>query len=228
MRWVWIVALGLGLLAWLWVMPRSASERPASPQPRAAETDAEIRTLKTQTAALRIELERLRAELRALPAPPAPPASPATGQPARGPGASGLQGGDDSVTPEPEGHAQQSYREFLDSKLLAEPPDTSSDETRRFATALANVLPEGSAVYELTCRKSLCRVVASHRDHATYQAFQTAAFGSGAPIWNGSVTFMVLRQPTERAPLIGVIYLARGGALPELTEAAGAAPWQEP
>ena len=207
-----LFAIGCGVLGWAWFW-----HRPAPEQAPAAQSDAtlELVQLKAQTAAMRAELEHLRAELHARPAEVATvqEAAARTGEPSVEPGSEQRIV---DPTPEQEQRSELRYRAFLDTKVLQDAPDETPGETQKFSAALQRVLPAGSTLSDFVCRKSLCRVQTSHRDLAGYQAFQAAGFGSAAePIWNGSTTFMILHEPGASEPLTAVMYLARGGALPE-------------
>ncbi|WP_437534101.1 hypothetical protein WME79_08390 [Sorangium sp. So ce726] len=101
----------------------------------------------------------------------------------------------------------------LDTVFASERPDPAwtSEASRTVSSRVAAVLPESSALRDVDCHASMCRIETSHTDLESYRNFVQGAFMiPGTRIWNAGF-FASPPTPDARGELTATVYLAREG-----------------
>jgi hypothetical protein len=114
------------------------------------------------------------------------------------------------------GGSSAEYLAQLDGVFAREARDPAWTPGPELEVRLKRILPRGSSLRSLECRRSMCRVETAHRDLERYGTF-TKSFGLLAgqvPVWSGPGFFHVAHEPTRPGhELLAVAYLGRD-ALP--------------
>lgn len=132
-------------------------------------------------------------------------------------------GQDDEDEASPRGDAQDEparptlepaeMKSELDTVFASERPDPAwtAEASRTVSSRVAAVLPESSALRNVDCHGSMCRIETSHTDFESYRRFVQGAFMTpGSRIWNAGF-FASPPMPDERGELTATVYLAREG-----------------
>jgi hypothetical protein len=222
------IALGAGAAmgsgAWWWRARSPAHPAPPPVQTREANSEAslDLEQLKQDSALMRTQLAGL---TRIVHEGAGQSPQTASNRPAQ------IQSEPHGTAPAQDGKAhERAYRDYIDGQFAQESIDPHWHAVAELSPKLADVLPAGSAVREIQCRTSMCRVTTSHPDMDSYRAFLKAGleFMGAKNLWSGPATTMVLDQPVNgRGEVVALLYLGRGESLPMMPDdapGAGAAP----
>jgi hypothetical protein len=113
---------------------------------------------------------------------------------------------------------REEHLAYIETEFGNEVGNAEWNPTNDLRGKLTPILPEGSSIRSLQCRRTMCRVETSHKDLVSYQAFARAFVlpgDNGQPLWMGASVFNVTTPPGPNdESLVTVAYLAREG-LPE-------------
>lgn len=108
---------------------------------------------------------------------------------------------------------------FIQSEFAAESGDPGWNPSRALQGQLSTVLPHGSALRSVDCRRSMCRVETSHRSLKDFNSFSNDFMMARltSPVVSGAIAFDV-REPTrDGEEVVAVAYLGKT-SLPSLED----------
>jgi hypothetical protein len=123
---------------------------------------------------------------------------------------------DEHAAPGPPATADE-LRAQLEASFVGDPPVApSQDRASGLEKRVRAVIPAGSSVRSLECRRSLCRIETMHPSLEEFRDFVQRgylALDFATRVSNGPVFVGLLASPVEGQPVFGVAFLGRDGAV---------------
>jgi hypothetical protein len=114
---------------------------------------------------------------------------------------------------QPKTQTPEEYFVQVESAFAGESRDHAWNPRAALDAKIGEVLPKGSALRSLECKRSMCRMETVHRSAENYRNFAksfTALREDGPPLWTGPTFFHRLHQSSGAGePLVSVAYLGR-------------------
>jgi hypothetical protein len=108
-------------------------------------------------------------------------------------------------------------RDFLAAEFVRDPPDPLwiAQEREGAYAKVGAVIPDGSELRAIECRRSICRVETHHPDRHRYSQFLPDPLKSWTEfVAEGATASTTMDSPPGDSGLTMVSYIARHGALP--------------